>query len=109
MNVLLSTIILIVGLWSFLLYTSNRRYFNRITEGLQAFDCEALVTVAIPARNEELHIQECVQSLLKQKHRNLEILVLDDNSTDATASLVLAMQQKDSRIRLISGKPLEEG
>lgn len=109
MNVLLSTIILIVGLWSFLLYTSNRRYFNRITEGLQAFDCEALVTVAIPARNEELHIQECVQSLLKQNHRNLEILVLDDNSTDATASLVLAMQQKDSRIRLISGKPLEEG
>ena len=92
-----------------MLYTSNRRYFDRMTKQWEAFESEDLVTVAIPARNEEMHIEACVRSLQQQKHQNLEILVLDDNSTDATASLVLELQKQDNRIRLISGKPLEHG
>jgi chlorobactene glucosyltransferase len=109
MNLLVSTIILIVGIWSFFLYPSTRRYFDRINKHWEAFVSADVVTVAIPARNEELHIEECVRSLQHQKHQNLEILVLDDNSTDATASLVLELQKQDSRIRLITGKPLEDG
>ncbi len=109
MNVLLSAVILIVGLWSFFLYASNRRYFDRITRDWEHVDSQALVTVAIPARNEQQHIEGCVRSLLTQTHKNLEILVLDDNSTDDTARLVRAIQQQDSRVRLIPGKPLQSG
>lgn len=109
MIVLLSSIILFVGLWSAFLYTSNRRYFDRITKNWQDPESQELVTIAIPARNEEHHIEACVRSLLKQTHVNLEILVLDDNSTDATASKVLALQAQDCRVRLIQGRVLEKG
>lgn len=109
MNVLLGSIILFVGLWSVVLYTSNLRYFKYLHRGYKQFKSQELVTIAIPARNEEAHIVACVQSLLQQTHQHIEILVLDDNSTDATAALVLELQKQDNRIRLIKGKPLKQG
>jgi chlorobactene glucosyltransferase len=68
-----------------------------------------LVSVLIPARNEEENIETCLKSLQKQDYSNFEILVLDDNSKDRTAELVSAMAAKDDRIRLIKGEPLPEG
>ncbi len=44
-----------------------------------------LVSVLIPARNEEENIETCLKSLQKQDYPNFEILVLDDNSKDRTA------------------------
>ena len=44
-----------------------------------------LVSVLIPARNEENNIRRILNSMIKQDYPNLEILVLDDNSTDATS------------------------
>ncbi|WP_322571740.1 glycosyltransferase [Rhodohalobacter sp.] len=43
-----------------------------------------LVSICIPARNEESVIERCVTSALKQSYPNFEVLVLDDNSTDRT-------------------------
>ncbi|MBN2073095.1 MAG: glycosyltransferase [Actinobacteria bacterium] len=68
-----------------------------------------LVSILIPARNEEKNIKRCINSLLKQDYNNLEILVLDDNSTDRTAQEVLKISAKDMRVRLVSGKPLPTG
>jgi len=68
-----------------------------------------LVSVLIPARNEEENIETCLKSLQKQDYSNFEILVLDDNSTDRTAELVSAMAAKDDHIKLIKGEPLPEG
>ena len=68
-----------------------------------------LVSVLIPARNEEENIETCLKSLQKQDYSNFEILVLDDNSTDRTAELVERMAAKDDRIKLIKGQPLPEG
>jgi chlorobactene glucosyltransferase len=68
-----------------------------------------LISILIPARNEEDNIKRCINSLLKQDYDNFEILVLDDNSTDNTAKIVNELIEKDSRIRLYSGKPLPRG
>jgi chlorobactene glucosyltransferase len=68
-----------------------------------------LVSVLIPARNEENNIRRILNSMLKQDYRNLEILVLDDNSTDATGDIVEEFVKKDGRIKLIKGAPLPAG
>jgi chlorobactene glucosyltransferase len=68
-----------------------------------------LVSILIPARNEEQNIGRCLNSLLKQDYPNFEILVLDDNSMDYTAGIVSEISKKDNRVRLISGLPLKRG
>jgi len=68
-----------------------------------------LVSIMVPARNEAENIKMCVTSLLKQDYANIEILVLDDNSTDDTSLIVKRIAEKDSRVKLITGKPLKDG
>ncbi len=68
-----------------------------------------MVSVLIPARNEEKNIRRCVNSLRKQDYKNIEILVLDDNSTDATSLIVEDISQKDPRVKLFKGAPLKKG
>ena len=68
-----------------------------------------LISILIPARNEVENISRCLKSLLKQDYPNLEIIVLNDNSTDATSKVVKVVAQKDNRVRLVEGAPLEEG
>lgn len=68
-----------------------------------------LVSVLIPARNEEKNIEACLKSVCNQSHNNLEIFVLDDDSTDRTAELVTNITQRDKRVKLVKGNPLPEG
>jgi len=68
-----------------------------------------LISVMVPARDEEANIGACLESLRKQDYPNYEVLVLDDNSADNTASIVSDMADGDNRIRLYSGEPLPEG
>lgn len=67
------------------------------------------VSVLVPARNEARNIGECLRSLLAQEYPALEILVLDDNSTDETADIVAEIAARDPRVRLIPGQPLPQG
>jgi chlorobactene glucosyltransferase len=48
----------------------------------------ARVSIILPARDEELNIRRCVESLLEQDYDNYEVIVVDDCSTDATASIL---------------------
>jgi chlorobactene glucosyltransferase len=68
-----------------------------------------LVSVLIPARNEEENIENCLKSLQKQDYKNFEIIVLDDNSKDRTAEIVERIAAKDDHIRLLKGQSLPEG
>jgi len=67
------------------------------------------LSVLIPARNEELRLGPCISTLSDSDFPILEILILDDHSTDGTATLVQQRAKGDPRIRLISGQPLPEG
>ena len=64
------------------------------------------VSILVPARNEERNIRKCVRSLLAQDYPNFELLVLNDNSTDATEEILAKFN--DSRLKVFSGKPLPE-
>ncbi len=70
-------------------------------------DAAPLVSVLVPARNEEGNIGPCLESLQNQDYPNLEILVLDDNSSDNTAGIAREMACRDDRIRVLRGEPLD--
>ena len=63
------------------------------------------LSILIPARNEELRLRPCISTLSDSDFPILEILILDDHSTDGTAALVQQRAKGDPRIRLISGQP----
>lgn len=67
------------------------------------------VSVLIPARNEAATIEAALQSVLANQNVTLEVIVLDDHSEDATASLVRKTAQRDRRVRLESSAPLPAG
>jgi len=58
-----------------------------------------LVTVLLPAYNSAAHLGEAIHSVLAQTHRDLELLVIDDGSTDATPQLMATIT--DPRVRYI--------
>jgi chlorobactene glucosyltransferase len=68
-----------------------------------------LVSVLIPARNEEINIEKCIKAFLKQDYPKLEILVLDDNSTDNTYGIVKKISEKNKNVKVFKGKPLPQG
>ena len=72
-------------------------------------ETKPLVSVLIPARNEENNIGKCLNHLVAQDYNNLEILVLDDHSTDKTGKIVDSYQGKHKQIKLINAKDLPEG
>ncbi len=67
-----------------------------------------LVSVIIPVYNEENNISKSLESVLNQTYKNIEIIVVNDCSTDNTKEIVEEYIKKDSRIKLIN-KPKNEG
>ncbi len=65
-----------------------------------------LVSILIPARNEEENILNLLQSIRDQDYQNYEVIILDDNSEDDTYSLCLNFAATDRRFKVIKGKPL---
>src|SRR5512139_869737 len=50
-----------------------------------------LISVCIPARNEERNIRACVEAVLAQDYPNFEVIVLEDRSTDATQEILRSL------------------
>ena len=69
---------------------------------------DTLLSVIIPARNEADTIAAVVRSVLGSNYEPLELIVVDDRSTDGTASIVQELGA-DKRLRLIRGDELPEG
>jgi hypothetical protein len=67
------------------------------------------VSVLVPARNEAAAIGRLIADVLASRDVDLELVILDDSSEDATASLVTAAADRDPRVRLVSGGPLPAG
>lgn len=63
---------------------------------------QPLVTVIIPARNEERYIGECLDSVLAQTYTNLDVVVIDGASTDRTVEVAQRYIDRDKRVRVVS-------
>jgi glycosyltransferase involved in cell wall biosynthesis len=68
-----------------------------------------LVSAIIPAKDEEQTLEDCLATVSAQSYPNLEILVVDDRSTDATAAIARRWAAADPRVRLISIEELPPG
>lgn len=58
------------------------------------------VSVIVPAYNVESYVGQCLYSILRQTHRKLEVIAVDDGSTDATGDVCDAIADGDSRLRV---------
>lgn len=67
------------------------------------------VTVLIPARNEEAGIAECLESVLASKWSPLEVIVMDDSSTDRTLEICQGIAKRDARLQVLEGRELPMG
>lgn len=65
---------------------------------------EELISVIIPVYNVEKFLDRCMQSVLMQTYQNLEIILVDDGSTDASGKLCDEYAKKDKRIRVVHKK-----
>lgn len=83
----------------------NARLLRRPT----ATSTATRVSVLLPVRDEALRVAPCLQALLGQQGVDLEVVVLDDGSSDGTAGLVRAVSDGDPRVRLLTGGELPAG
>lgn len=63
-----------------------------------------LISIIIPIYNTEKYLQECLDSVINQSYKNLEIILINDGSTDKSKEICEEYRNKDSRIILINQK-----
>lgn len=91
--------------------TWNLFRFERLADVPSAAEPGApRVSIMVPARDEERCIEACVRSLCAQDYPNVEVLVLDDGSTDGTPAILAALAAEfPHRLRVLQGTPLPNG
>jgi len=68
-----------------------------------------LISVCVPARNEERNIRACVEAILTQDYPNFEVIVLEDRSTDMTGEILRSLAAQNDDLNVISGSDLPKG
>jgi chlorobactene glucosyltransferase len=102
----------IFGVWVYFLAYMTKSF--RQSPMLETLDRTSIrrfpqVSVILPARNEDLYIARCLDSLLGQDYPNFEIIAINDSSTDRTGEIIKAYAAKDSHIIHIDATPKPEG
>jgi hypothetical protein len=77
--------------------------------GVQGQGARPSVSVCVPARNEERNIEAIVRCALANQAVDVEVLVYDDQSTDATPRILESLRREDARVRAVPTQPLPEG
>ena len=65
---------------------------------------EELISVIVPVYNVEKYLNECINSIVKQEYKNIEIILVDDGSTDTSGKMCDQLATTDERIRVIHKK-----
>jgi chlorobactene glucosyltransferase len=103
-----STVIFIGGL--FIVYWLHNQYHLDIIVIPTHPPANApLLSVCVPARNEERNIRACVESILAQDYPRFEVIVLEDRSTDATGEILHSLAARNDKLRVINGSDLPKG
>ena len=93
-------LVLLLVVYGYVTRRPRLRDYEPLTSG-------PLVSVIIPARNEARNIERCVRSVLATQYSPVEVIVVDDRSTDGTAEIVEPATGK--RLRLVRGSELPDG
>ena len=65
---------------------------------------QALISVIIPVYNVEEYLHECVDSVINQTYKNLQIILVDDGSTDSSGKICDEYAENDKRITVVHQK-----
>ena len=60
------------------------------------------VSVIVPVYNNEAYVEKCLRSVMQQTYKNLEIIVINDGSTDKSGEIIRQLSAEDSRIILLN-------
>ena len=71
------------------------------TWGRMRSDANALISVIVPVYNVEKYLDQCLESILTQTYRNLEVICINDGSTDRSLEIMKRRAVKDGRVRVI--------
>ncbi|MCL4692318.1 MAG: glycosyltransferase [Candidatus Hydrogenedentes bacterium] len=91
------------------LFRANARGLPNLSETSHGSNELPGVTVVVPARNEEDTVEAGVRSLLSLDYPRLEIIAVNDGSTDGTAQILNRSAEDDPRLHVIYDPPLPEG
>ena len=97
-----------IALFTVLTGIANFFWLKKLPEN-KLLNTKDLISILIPARNEEDIIESTIRSILKQNYQNFELIILNDNSTDQTKNIVEKLSMKNSQINLIDGAKLPQG
>jgi chlorobactene glucosyltransferase len=101
----------IIGFLAFCLLTAlgNSLFIRRLRRVHSPLEQTPFVSILVPARNEALNIEKCIRSLLAQEYPSFEVIALDDQSTDATRSILEDIQKEKPTLKILGGEPLPSG
>ncbi len=60
-----------------------------------------LISIIVPVFNVETYVERCIESLISQSYRNIEIIIVDDGSTDNSGKICDKYRERDSRVKVI--------
>ena len=105
---IISTIFFIVGV--IIIYWLHDQYHLDIVVTPEKVLADApLISICVPARNEEKNIRACVDAILAQTYPNFELIVLDDRSADSTPEILRALASQTDKLKIIHGSDLPSG
>ena len=82
----------------------SQKYLPKIDVKTYVPTNHPMVSIIVPAKNEEEHIGKCMSSLVQQDYENYEIIIVDDDSTDATYDIAMTFEKKYDNVTLIHTK-----
>ena len=74
---------------------------NLLVRNMEKAVSEPLISVIVPLYNVESYLDKCIDSIVNQTYKNLEIILVDDGSTDESPKICEKWAEKDKRIRVI--------
>jgi len=108
--ILLSSLWLVVVVWLIRRAAAQNGALIRVApRSAPAAGGAPAVAVIVPARDEAANIEPCLRSLMLQHYPALEILAIDDASSDATPEILERLAAEDARIRVLSAPALPPG
>ncbi len=82
-----------------------KRFLRKLMPEKSSFEKEVenpLISIIVPVYNVEKYLRQCLENLINQTYKNIEIICINNGSTDKSSEILVEFAQKDSRIKIIT-------